>query len=106
MLEGELDRPAGDAIGGARPGGDGTAPLREAEKAHAGGVFALDKAVVPAVPSVGEQDGRVLDAGAIVGDGDGCGGSFGPVTVEGDVDTAGSGAPRVLQGLVEDVDEA
>ena len=46
------------------------APAREGEKAKPGGIFRLGDAGLPAALAEGQQDRRIGDPGAIVGDGD------------------------------------
>ena len=70
------------------------------------------KVVGPAVLAEAQQNGGVVDAGAVVGDGhrEARFGRLGRVAgglgqcLHGDVDSGGSGAARVLQGFEEDFD--
>ena len=114
MLRFESDPPAGHgiAVRWARPRGHGAAAARQAGKAEAGGILAADQFLAPAVLAEAEQDGRIDDAGAIVGDGHGeagfadAGSSAGrPVgkDADGDADPGGAGAAGVLQGLDQHV---
>ena len=65
------------------------APAREGEKAEPGGIFCLGDAGLPAALAEGQQDRRIGDPGAIVGEGnaggiaillDGCGDAVGAAT--------------------------
>ena len=106
MLGVETHCPAGKEAGrgGARAGCDDAAGTREAEEAHAGGVFAIDELGVPSVPAVIQQDGGIVDAGAVVGDRDDVVvAAVGGAALNGDVDGGGAGAAGVLERFAENV---
>ncbi len=101
----KLDAPAGRevAVGGARPGRDGAAAPREAQHAHPCRVLSRHQVLAPAVLAERQQDGRIGDAGAVVGDG------HREVAVgagDGDADPRGAGPAAVLQGFREHLADA
>ena len=73
VLRRERDAPTGQIppAGRTRPGRDGAVAARQAGEAEPGGVLAADQGVVPAVLAETQQDGRIGNAGAVVGNGDG-----------------------------------
>ena len=110
----QVHRPAGQVIAtaGTGPRGDGAAAARQAGEADAGGVLAPDQLLVPAVLAEAQQDGRVGDTGAVIGDGDGeerfprSGGAAGRIFVQGgdrNMHARGAGATAVLERFEEDV---
>ncbi|WP_257556553.1 hypothetical protein [Sphingobium sp. CFD-2] len=50
-----------------RPGSDLDISARQAEHAHAGGVFPAGDIVVPAGLAQRDQMGRIIDSGAVIG---------------------------------------
>ena len=105
MLGREVDAPAGNgaAVGSTGPGGDGAAPAREAQHPHPGRVLGGHQRLAPAVLAEREEDGRVGDAGPVVGDGHREGAALG--AGDDDAHPRGIGPAGVLQELGEDVAE-
>ena len=104
MLRRERDAPSrrGLTIRGARAGRDGAAAPCEAQHAHPRGVLAAHQLLVPAVLAERQQDTRVGDAGAVVGDGH-CEVAIG--AGDGDVHARGDGPAGVLQNFGEGIGE-
>ena len=101
----ENDAPAGRgvAVWSPGPGCYRAAAPREAQESHAGGVFAVDQVLVPAVLAERQQDGGIGDAGAVVRDGYGQGDLAGGAAADGDPDPARAGSASVLQRFGENV---